>query len=161
MADKDKPGGDTPKTPRRRATTPAKAAAKSRPSRKAKSKGGDAALDATMATKSKAKPAPKPRSSKRSAAKTGAKRSRTAAAAAPAPAVKGGSLRDSLDRFGDRVRGPWGAAAIAGGLAAAAALLSLRGSTARPENPAKPEKDRPGSDDAATGASEGEAPDEA
>lgn len=145
MADKDKPGGDTPKTPRRRrATTPAKAAAKARPPRKPKPKTEDAAAD--VATP-KAKPAPKPRSSKRTAAKAGAKRSRTAAAA-PAPAAKGGTLRDSLDRLGDRVRGPWGAAAIAGGLAAAAALLSLRGSTAKPTDTAEPEKDQPGSDDA-------------
>ena len=144
MADKDKPGGDAPKTPRRRrATTPAKAAAKARPPRKPKPKTEDAAADAATP---KAKPAPKPRSSKRTAAKAGAKRSRTAAAA-PAPVTKGGALRDSLDRLGDWVRGPWGAAAIAGGLAAAAALLSLRGSTAKPTDTAKPEKDQPGRDD--------------
>jgi hypothetical protein len=157
MADKDKPGGDTPKTPRRRrATTPAKAGAKSRPPRKTKPKTEDAAAEATQP---KAKPAPKPRSSKRTTAKAGAKRSRTAAAA-PAPATRGGALRDSLDRLGDRVRGPWGAAAIAGGLAAAAALLSLRGSTAKPTDTAEPEKDQPGSDDIEANDSSTEEPDE-
>jgi hypothetical protein len=124
MADTDTPATDTPakKPARRRATTPAKAAAAKPRTPRAKP---DTAAS-TPATKAKAPP--KPRSTKRATTAT-TRKGTTAKKAATSSAA-------------DKVGGKWGIAAIAGGLAAAgaatAALLSLRGSTAKPGDPAEP-----------------------
>lgn len=122
MADTDIPAADKPpkKPARRRSTTPAKsAAAKPRP-KKVKPDGvGD------KPAKMKVKAPPKPRSSKRSGAlpivrPTAAARTRAAA-----------------HTVTEKVGGKWGVAAIGAGLAAAAALLTLRGSSAKPSDPAE------------------------
>ncbi|HEX8555849.1 MAG TPA: hypothetical protein VF695_14180 [Sphingomonas sp.] len=114
MADTDQPETEPAKPPRRRNTTPAKA-------RTPKPKVEAAAPAAPV----KAKAPPKPRSTKRATPKS-------------ASAVGKTTTRDrtATKSVTDRVGGPWGAAAISAGLAvaggvAAAALLSLRGSSAK------------------------------
>jgi hypothetical protein len=123
MADTDTPAVDTPpkKPARRRSTTPAKSAA-------AKPRATKPKADAATPTpaKAKAKAPPKPRATKRSTAATPARRAATRTKAAAKTAT-------------DKVGGKWGAAAIGAGLAAAgaaAALFTLRGSSAKPGDPA-------------------------
>ena len=124
MADTDTPAVDTPskKPARRRSNTPAKSAA-------AKPRATKPKADAAAATpaKVKAKAPPKPRTTKRgTASTTPARRAATRTKAAAKSAT-------------DRIGGKWGAAAIGAGLAAAgaaAALFTLRGSSAKPGDPA-------------------------
>ena len=117
MTDTDTPSTDMPakKSAGRKRTTPAKAGASHSTSTEA---------DVPPAAK-KTKAPPKPRSTKRQAAPAARKEKATTAKTAAA-----------------KVRGKWGAAAIAGGLAAAgaaaAALLTLRGSSAKPADPVEP-----------------------
>lgn len=79
----------------------------------------------------KAKAPPKPRSTNRATPRPPSKTGKATSAA-----------RKGAETAVDKVGGKWGAAAIAGGLAVAgagvAALLSLRGSTAKKPEPAKP-----------------------
>lgn len=132
MADNDTTTADTPakKPARRRSTTPAKAAAKTRTPR-AKAEG--AAGAAVAAAPKKPKAPPKPRSTKRQPATRTAK----VTSAARSATDRASSVAKTAT---DKVGGKWGAAAIAGGLAAAgaaaAALLTLRGSSAKPGDPA-------------------------
>ncbi len=124
MADTDTPAADTPpkKPARRRSTTPAKSAA-AKP-RTVKAKPAPASVPEPV----KAKAPPKPR-----------KRA-TASASRQTPARKAAIRTKAAARTAtDRVGGKWGAAAIGVGLAAAgaaAALFTLRGSSAKPGDPA-------------------------
>jgi hypothetical protein len=123
MADTDLPTpGKPPKKPaRRRSTTPAKsAAAKPRPKKAKPDPTGDKPV------KVKVKAPPKPRSSKRGNALPIVRPTAAARTKAAAQTVT------------EKVGGKWGVAAIGAGLAAAAALLMLRGSSAKPSDPAKP-----------------------
>ncbi|UVO49572.1 hypothetical protein M0208_03235 [Sphingomonas sp. SUN019] len=142
---------DTPETP----PTPAKAPAPPRrraATRKTVAKPAAAKTPAVKTDASDAKPAPakrpttpKPRSTKRA---TPAPTRRAAPKAAPKPAAtakpaaaKPATPKTTLAKATDKVGGKWGAAAVAGGVAAigvaaTAALLSLRGSTPKPaKNP--------------------------
>lgn len=118
----DETTSDTPakKPARRRSTTPAKSVPAA-----SVAKSGSAA---PKAEPKKAKSPPKPRAAKRS----------TPVASSRSPSKVASAGKKATDKIG----GKWGAAAIAGGLAAAgaaaAALLTLRGSTSKPGDPAKP-----------------------
>ncbi len=126
MADTDTPAADTPpkKPARRRSTTPAKSAAAKPRTVKAKP------ATAPVAEPVKAKAPPKPRKTKRTAA----------AASRQTPTRKAATRTKAAAKTAtDRVGGKWGVAAIGAGLAvagAAAALFSLRGSSAKPGDPA-------------------------
>lgn len=136
----DTPETPTPEAPKpRRRATRKPAAAKPIAAKTSADTDGDAAKPAAPKAKSaetrkSAAKAPKPRSSKRGAPRV------KPAAARKVPA------KSTLERATDRVGGKWGAAAIAGGVAAAVgALLSLRGSTpkhAAPANDAAPAKSK-------------------
>lgn len=125
MADTDTPTADTPPTKpaRRRSTTPAKSAAAKPRTVKAKP------AAAPVSEPVKAKAPPKPRKTKR-----------TAAASRQTPTRKAATRTKAAAKTAtDRVGGKWGVAAIGAGLAvagAAAALFSLRGSSAKPGDPA-------------------------
>ena len=121
MADNDTPTpSEAAKKPaaRRRSTTPAK-------STTAKPRATAAKAESNSSPKTaKAKAPPKPRSTKRAAPKTTTRK-----------------VTDAAQKATGKVGGKWGVAAIAGGLAAAgaaAALFTLRGSSAKPTDPAKP-----------------------
>lgn len=142
---------DVKPAPRRRAS-PRKTAASSPPKPRGRKSvvaqvedtAGQAATavkDAVAGATDKAVKAVKPRSSSRTATRPGT-RSTTTRAAGTAPkraTAKRSSGKkttgpSALDRATERVGGKWGAASIVGGLAAAgaaAALLTLRGSTAK------------------------------
>lgn len=106
-----------------------------------------ATKDAVTSTADKAVKAVKPRSSSRAAPRatpsartTGAKRPATTAKRAPGK--KSAGRKSSLDKATDKLGGRWGAVSIVGGIAAAgaaaAALLTLRGSSKpKPAEPAR------------------------
>jgi hypothetical protein len=142
---------DTPETP----PTPAKAPAPPRrrantrktAAKPAAAKAPAAKADATEATATPAKrpTTPKPRSTKR-ATPTPARRAAPKAAPKPTAsnpaAAKPATSKTTRAKATDKVGGKWGAAAVAGGVAAigvaaTAALLSLRGSTPKPVNKSK------------------------
>ncbi len=132
MADDDTTAiADTPAKParRRRTTTPAKAAAAKPRATRTKAVTTDSDTPAAPKTP-KAKAPPKPRSSKRAAPATPATKARVAAT----------RTRAAAKTATDKVGGKWGAAAIATGIAAAgaaAALFTLKSSSAKPADPAK------------------------
>lgn len=120
MADTDPPETTPASTPakpaRRRSTTPAKARAAKPSAPKA---------EAAKPTAAKAKAPPKPRTTKRAAAKP--------AASARKPATR---AKSSSKAASDKAGVPWSKTVIGAGIAvaggvAAAALLSLRGSSAK------------------------------
>ena len=125
-------------SPKPRATTARKSAvAKAEDS---VAKAATAVKDAATGAKDKVVKAVKPRSSSRGRnAATGraAPTKRAAGPTAKSRATPKRSRKDEAPSALDRVGGKWGAAGIVGGLAAAgaaaAALLTLRGSTPKPE----------------------------
>lgn len=120
MADTDTPASPEPaKKPaaRRRTTTPAKAAASKPRAPKAKTPDSQAEAKTTAKSRSTKRATPPASGTQKVVTKT----------------------KKAAQRATDKVGGKWGAAAIVGGLAVAgAALLTLRSSSAKPTDPAKP-----------------------
>ena len=150
MADETETKSDTaaaPTPPRRRAPrTTSKAKATETKSDAAKSEAAPKRTrkPAAAKTETAAKPAARSSSTKSTAKRTPAK-PRAAKRATPAP--KRRKAETAVEKATDKVGGKWNAAAIAGGVAAvgaaAAALLSLRGSSKKPTEPVAPGRDHP------------------
>ena len=145
MADETETKSDTaaaPTPPRRRAprtTSKAKATEAKSDTAKTEAAPKRTRKPAAAKTETAAKPAAK------STAKRTPAKPRAAKRATPAP--KRRKAETVVEKATDKVGGKWNAAAIAGGVAAvgaaAAALLSLRGSSKKPAEPVAPGRDTP------------------